>query len=76
MNSTMMARVRAYLRQRRSLGYRLRIEGQLLLSFAQYADRCGHRGPPTSSLMINWANLPSSGTQLYKARRLEIVRDV
>lgn len=74
MNVTMMARVQAYLRHRRSLGYALRIEGQLLLKFARFADRRGHRGTPTKSLMLSWATQPSRATRLYKARRLEIVR--
>lgn len=74
MKPTMLARVQAYLRQRRTLGYRLRIEGRLLLGFARYVDRSGRRGPPTSRLMMEWANLPSTATRLYKARRLEIVR--
>lgn len=74
MKATMLARVRAYLRHRRSLGYALRIEGELLLGFARFADRCGHRGPPTKRLALRWATLPSSATRLYKARRLEIVR--
>ena len=74
MKATMLARVRAYLRHRRSLGYALRVEGELLLGFARFADRCGHRGPPTTRLALRWATLPSSATRLYKARRLEIVR--
>jgi integrase len=70
----MLTRVRAYLRQRRSLGYALHIEGKLLLDFARFADRSGHRGPPTKRLALKWATLPSNATRLYKARRLEIVR--
>ena len=74
MKAPMLARVQAYLRQRRSLGYALRVEGELLLGFARFADCCGHQGPPTNRLSLRWATLPSSGTRLYKARRLEIVR--
>ncbi len=74
MNSTMLARVRAYLRHRRAMGYQLRVEGRLLLGFARYADEAGSRGPPTKRIMLAWANLPVGGTRLYKARRLEIVR--
>jgi len=76
MNKTklsMQSRVRAYLAQRRTLGYRLRIEGQLLLNFARFADRSGHSGPPTKKLMLRWATLPTQADPLYKARRLEIV---
>ena len=74
MKATMLARVQAYLCHRRSLGYALRIEGQLLVKFARFADRRGHRGPPTKGLMLSWAIQPSRATRLYKARRLEIVR--
>jgi hypothetical protein len=70
---TMNSRVLAYLAQRRALGYRLRIEGQLLLHFARFADRSGHSGPPTKELMLRWATLPTQADPLYKARRLEIV---
>lgn len=71
--ASMQSRVRAYLVQRRALGYRLRIEGQLLLNFARFADRSGHSGPPTKDLMLRWATLPTQADPLYKARRLEIV---
>lgn len=74
MKTSMLVRVQSYLRQRRSLGYALHVEGKLLLDFARFADRSGHRGPPTKRLALKWATLPSSATRLYKARRLEIVR--
>jgi len=74
MKQTMCSRVRAYLEQRRALGYKLRIEGQMLLNFARYADRSGHRGPLTRKLALCWAALPSQATPLYRARRLEVVR--
>ena len=74
MKRTMLARVRTYLEQRRALGYKLRIEGQMLLSFARYADRSGHRGPLTRKLALHWAALPQQATRLYRARRLEVLR--
>jgi integrase len=74
MKPTMRARVDAYLEQRRALGYKLRIEGQMLLSFARYADRSGHCGPMTRKLALHWAALPKKATQLYRARRLEVLR--
>ena len=64
MKGTMLARVRAYLEQRRALGYKLHIEGQMLLSFARYADRSGHRGPLTRQLALRWAALPKSASRL------------
>lgn len=74
MKRTMLPRVRTYLEQRRALGYKLRIEGQMLLSFARYADRAGHRGPLTRKLALHWAGLPKQATRLYRARRLEVLR--
>ncbi len=74
MKTSMLARVQEYLRRRRLLGYKLSVEGSLLLSFARFADRGGHHGPPTTRLMLRWATLPSKASRPYKARRLEIVR--
>jgi integrase len=74
MKTTMCSRVTAYLKHRRALGYRLRIEGQMLLNFARYADCSGHRGPLTRQLALRWAALPRTASRLYWARRLEVVR--
>lgn len=74
MRRTMAARVETYLAWRRALGYKLRIEGQMLQSFARYADHSGHCGPLTRSLALRWAALPRGADRLYQARRLETVR--
>ena len=71
---TMLARVKAYLSQRRALGYRLCAEGTSLLSFAHYADQCGHRGPPRNVLMLRWARRTRRPSRPTWARRLNIVR--
>ena len=52
LSDSMLTRVEEYLRYRRALGYALRIEGGMLLNFARFADREGHRGPMTSDLAI------------------------
>jgi site-specific recombinase XerD len=70
----MISRVKAYLAHRRAFGYKLRIEGQMLLSFARYADRSGHRGPLTRAVALRWAALPHQADSLYRARRLEVIR--
>jgi len=71
--SSMVQRVRAYLDHRRTLGFRLRSEGYLLLDFARYADR--HGGSPlTNKQAITWARLPEATTRHRWARRLEAVR--
>lgn len=74
MRRTMSARVETYLALRRALGYKLRIEGQMLQNFARYADHSGHSGPLTRSLALRWAALPRGADRLYQARRLETVR--
>ncbi len=74
MKSTMLSRVRAYLTQRRMLGYKLRKEGQQLTDFARYADRSGHHGPLTRKLALRWASLPSDSQPAYRAQRLAILR--
>jgi integrase len=74
MKSTMLSKVRAYLAERRALGFQLKIEGYHLLSFARHADGLGHRGPLTCPLALGWACLPKGADRLYWARRLEILR--
>ena len=73
-STPMVNLVEEYLAYRRRLGYQLRAEGQMLLEFARYADRSGHRGPLTSELATRWARLPAKAAPLYQARRLEVVR--
>lgn len=74
MKPTMMSRVRSYLEQRRRLGFKLLNEGSLLENFARFADRSGHRCPLTKELAIRWAALSKGSDQLWRARRLEVVR--
>ena len=74
MRATMCSRVAAYLKNRRALGYQLRVDGGMLLNFARYADRSGHRGPLTRQLALRWAALPRTASRLYWARRLEVLR--
>jgi integrase len=71
---SMVDLVDEYLDYRRRLGFLLRIEGRMLLAFARYADRSGHRGPLTTELAVRWARLPAGASPLYQARRLEVVR--
>jgi len=71
---TMLARVKAYLAQRRALGYQLRSEGGCLLRFARYADQCGQHGPPRTALMLRWARLTRRAHRPSWARRLQVLR--
>jgi len=72
-NDSMLTRVEDYFRYRRALGYALRIEGAMLLNFARFGDKEGHRGPLTCDLAIRWARLPSKADRLYWARRIEVL---
>lgn len=72
--ASMVHLAKEYLAHRRNLGYQLRTEGKLLLHFAHYADRLGHRGPVTLDLAVGWARLPQGAAPWYWARRLSIVR--
>ena len=63
-----------YLAYRRKLGFKLQTAGQLLLSFAAYADQVGHHGPLTTELAVGWARLPRRASPVYWARRLDVVR--
>ena len=72
-SDSMLRRVEEYLRYRRALGYALRIEGGMLLNFAQFADKEGHRGPLTCDLATRWARLPPKADRLYWARRIEVL---
>ncbi|VGO19567.1 tyrosine-type recombinase/integrase [Pontiella sulfatireligans] len=63
-----------YLEYRRVLSFKLKIEGQQVLAFAEYADHSGHKGPISTDLALEWARLPQNASPLYYARRLEVVR--
>lgn len=72
--TNMTERVTDYLHARRAMGYQLRIEGEELHRFARFATQAGHVGPITTELALDWANAPKNPSDLYRARRLEIVR--
>ena len=63
--TTMSAKVEEYLRFRRGLGYRLKIEGQMLQNFGRFADASGHRGPLTVELALRWAQSAEGCDRLY-----------
>jgi integrase len=72
--TTMTDRVADYLTYRRSLGYKLRIEGYLLKTFARFADESGHRGPLTVDLALSWSTSPHWASREYHSRRLGVLR--
>jgi integrase/recombinase XerD len=71
--SGLAQRVEEYLAIRRSLGYKLVGEGQLLASFVAYADQAGVDAV-TTDLAVAWARRPASTSDVYLARRLRAVR--
>ena len=71
---TMVKLAKEYLAYRRKLGFALQTVGQLLLQFARYADRSGHRGSLTTELAVRWAKLSRKAPRSHWARRLDAVR--
>jgi integrase len=71
--STMARKVKEYLRLRRALGFKMRSQGEMLLQFARYLDRSGHRGPLTTEMALKWANDPKL-SRSSRAKRLSAVR--
>jgi integrase len=66
----MITEAEQYLEMKRKLGFAMHIEGEELLRFARYAEK---RGSLTVQLALQWAQA-SSGSRIYHARRLDIVR--
>ena len=71
--ATMVSKVKDYLRLRRTLGFQMRSQGEMLLQFAKYLDHSGHRGPFTTEMALRWANRPQL-SRSYRAKRLSAVR--
>jgi len=46
-----------YLESRRRLGFALESEGALLENLVEYAQEFHHRGPLTTDLALNWAQM-------------------
>ena len=74
MHENMVKCVKKYVAQRRNLGYRLKIDEQLLLHFAKYVSNSGHQGPLTSDFMLRWVRLPHHAAPSYLIRRLATIR--
>jgi integrase/recombinase XerD len=70
---SMVSRVEQYLALRRSLGFKLRGEGRMLLEFADRLDRAG-QATITVAAAVAWASQPSNTTVAHRQRRLGVVR--
>jgi len=71
---SMVQLAKDYLSYRRDLGFQLRKKEPLVLQFAAYVDRTGHRGPLTTELAVRWARLPAQASPMRWALRLDVVR--
>jgi len=71
---SLKAAVAFYLQSRRGLGFALESEGCLLNNLVEYARQVHHRGPLSTELAVNWAQIPSPATARRRARRWEAVR--
>lgn len=72
--STISRQAKRYLEHRRSLGFELGTSGLVLMQFARFADRLGHRGPLTTELILRWISYRQEDSSRYRAERLSIVR--
>ena len=70
------ARIKAYLAERRRLGFALHSMEYALRSFASHVQAVGHRGPLTLEVMTDWARHDSHGSidPHTWARRLKNLR--
>lgn len=66
--------VDSYLQDRRNLGYSLEIDGRILQRFAAFADARKTPMPLSLPVVLEWANLAPSGSEIAIARRVAIVR--
>jgi site-specific recombinase XerD len=71
---SLKAAVAFYLESRRRLGFALKSEGALLENLVQHAQQLHHRGPLTSELALNWAQVPPPTNSRQRARRLVAAR--
>lgn len=74
MSLTLKNQIEIYLNNKRRLGFQLKIEGQELLRFAEYAAKKKHKGSLTTAIAIEWASSSKKGSRLSWAQRLEIIR--
>jgi integrase len=70
----MVRQLKEYLQLRRSLGFQMNSQEAILLRFAKYLGRSGHRGPLTAEVMLRWVNFPKDMSRCTRANRLSAVR--
>lgn len=72
--SSMLSLTKRYLTHRRKMGFALKVEGDLLLDFAQFADHTAPRRALTTALVLRWSTQPQSASRTYHALRYAIAR--
>jgi integrase len=70
----MVQQAKQYLKDRRSLGFDLKIHGYLVLKLAKSLDRSGHRGPLTTEQLMHWVDQPEAISRNYRRARLTVAR--
>ena len=71
--SVLRDRAEDYLRMRRALGYKLEVQGLLLLGFVSYLEDAGAVTVTVQSA-VAWATLPAGADPAYWAGRLSVAR--
>lgn len=66
--------VERYLHDRRNLGYSLTIDGRVLKGFGAFSDTKEAPWPLELPVVLEWARLAPSGSEIAIARRIGIVR--
>lgn len=70
----LLSHIDEYVAMRRSLGYRLSSQEDLLRSLARFAHAVRHRGPLTVDLAVRWAHTTTSTDPAQPTRRLQVAR--
>ena len=71
--STLRTAAEEYLAVRRSLGYKLELQGRLLLDFTGYLERTG-AATVTVAAAVAWATQPAGAAPVWWKQRLSVVR--
>jgi integrase/recombinase XerD len=67
-------RVEAYVAYRRDLGFALKIDEKILLQFARFAEKMGHKDRLNVALATQWARISKSQAPITWGRRLDVLR--
>jgi len=71
--STLRTAAEDYLAIRRALGFKLRVQGRVLMEFVEYLEQMG-MATVTTEVAVEWATKPSGASPQWHAMRLGIAR--